>query len=228
MMCTEFIKKNTLKKSNTSRHIAPRRRSNECRASNNLSRGALTRRMGWQKIEQCQQEKTNGSWTHIHSNERRKLVVEGGWIQKRIYDIGWSDGKMCRGCTKEGTERPGLYSCPFLQESQKQVEQMGTRSNHVEGGLEMPKRFYVVSCRRKQLKDKPFESQRVGVRRAQKLEHVCQKPSRTTSPPMALCWESRAGGVRVGGQSCSLIMTRRWAQCGVLVLMYSAPSRGQR
>ena len=35
----------------------------------------------------------------------RKLVVEGGLVQKRLYDIGWSDEKKRRGCNKEGTEK---------------------------------------------------------------------------------------------------------------------------
>ena len=33
-------------------------------------------------------------------NVMRKFVVEGGWVQKRVFDIGWSDEKKCRGCTK--------------------------------------------------------------------------------------------------------------------------------
>ena len=28
-----------------------------------------------------------------HRNAMRKLVVEGGWVQKRLYDIRWSDQK---------------------------------------------------------------------------------------------------------------------------------------
>ena len=39
-------------------------------------------------------------WTDKHRNVMRKLVVEGGWVQKRLYDIGWSDEKKCRGCNK--------------------------------------------------------------------------------------------------------------------------------
>ena len=31
------------------------------------------------------------SWTAKHRNVMTKLVVEGGWVQKRVYDIGWSD-----------------------------------------------------------------------------------------------------------------------------------------
>ena len=31
---------------------------------------------------------------HLHLT--RKLVVEGGLVQKRLYDIGWSDEKKCK------------------------------------------------------------------------------------------------------------------------------------
>ena len=40
-----------------------------------------------------------------------KLVIEEGWVQKPLYDPGWSDEKMCRG-KEEGTEKHRLYHCP--------------------------------------------------------------------------------------------------------------------
>ena len=40
----------------------------------------------------------------------RKLVVEEGWVQKGFDDIGWSDDKKCKGCSKEeGTKKHRLY-----------------------------------------------------------------------------------------------------------------------
>ena len=42
-----------------------------------------------------------------------KQARTGGWFQKRMYDIGWSGEKKCRGCNKEeGTEKHRLYHCP--------------------------------------------------------------------------------------------------------------------
>ena len=39
-----------------------------------------------------------------------KLFVEGGWVRKRLYDIGWLDVKVCRGCKEEGgTEKHRLF-----------------------------------------------------------------------------------------------------------------------
>ena len=42
----------------------------------------------------------NGPLPDKHRNVTRKLVLEGGWVQKRLYGIGWSDEKRCRGCNK--------------------------------------------------------------------------------------------------------------------------------
>ena len=51
--------------------------------------------------------KTNEVWTDMHRNVTRKPVVEGCLVQKRLYDIGWSDEKKCRGSNKaeECTEK---------------------------------------------------------------------------------------------------------------------------
>ena len=63
-------------------------------------------------------KKTTETWTDKH----RKLVVEGGWVQIRLYDVGWSDEKKCRGCNKEeGTEKRRLYSCPCWKEVRNQI-----------------------------------------------------------------------------------------------------------
>ena len=58
--------------------------------------------------------KTNEVWTDMHRNVTRKPVVEGCWVQRRLYDIGWSDEKKCRGCKKEEerTEKHRRCHCP--------------------------------------------------------------------------------------------------------------------
>ena len=51
------------------------------------------------------------------SNATRKLVVDGSWVRKRLYGIGWSFEKKCRGCNKEeGTEEQRLYPSPCWTE----------------------------------------------------------------------------------------------------------------
>ena len=45
-------------------------------------------------------------------NVARKLFLGGDWVQKRLFDVGWSDESRCRACHKEeGTEKHRLYCC---------------------------------------------------------------------------------------------------------------------
>ena len=62
--------------------------------------------------------RTKEAWTDKHRHVARKLVLEGGgWVQRRLFDIGWSDEKKCQGCnTEEGTEKHRLYHCPCWKE----------------------------------------------------------------------------------------------------------------
>ena len=58
-------------------------------------------------------KKTNEEWTDRHRSTARKLVLEGGWVQKKLFDIGWSDESECQAFHKEkGTEKHRLYHCP--------------------------------------------------------------------------------------------------------------------
>ena len=57
--------------------------------------------------------KTNEEWTEKHRNVARTLVLEGGWVQKKLFDIGWSDESECQAChQEEGTDKHRLYHCP--------------------------------------------------------------------------------------------------------------------
>ena len=58
-------------------------------------------------------KKMKEKWTEKHRNVAGKLFLEGGWLQKRLFDIGWSDDRKCLACHKEeGTEKHRLYHCP--------------------------------------------------------------------------------------------------------------------
>ena len=35
----------------------------------------------------------------------RKIFLEGGWTQKRLFDIGWSDVSLCQACQMVGGHR---------------------------------------------------------------------------------------------------------------------------
>ena len=51
-------------------------------------------------------KKVKGVWTEKHRNLARKIFLEGGWTQKRLFGIGWSDISQCQACQmEEGTEK---------------------------------------------------------------------------------------------------------------------------
>ena len=52
-------------------------------------------------IKAMVRKKINEDMTDEHRNALKKIVVEGGWAQKRLYDVGWSNEDTCQGCNKE-------------------------------------------------------------------------------------------------------------------------------
>ena len=58
-------------------------------------------------------KKVRENWTEKHRNVARKIFLEGGWTQKILFDIDWSDTSQCQACKKkEGIEKHRLYHCP--------------------------------------------------------------------------------------------------------------------
>ena len=71
-----------------------------------------------------------------HRNVTRKLVVEGGWVQQFVYDIGFVERMEVKGCSQEeGTEKHRLYHCPSWREVryhiQEGLENREQRSSHL-------------------------------------------------------------------------------------------------
>ena len=67
-------------------------------------------------------EKASEKWTETHRNVMRKLVVEGGCVQNRFFDIGWSDQEVCQGCQEEeGTEKHRTHHRPAWRDARNQV-----------------------------------------------------------------------------------------------------------
>ena len=67
-------------------------------------------------------KKAKGVWTERHRNVARKIFVEGGWTQKGLFEIGWSDISECQSCkTEEGTEKHRLYHCPEWHAGRRDV-----------------------------------------------------------------------------------------------------------
>ena len=46
-------------------------------------------------------KKVKGDSTEKHCNVARKIFLEGGWTQKRLFDIGWSDVSFFQACQIE-------------------------------------------------------------------------------------------------------------------------------
>ena len=51
--------------------------------------------------------------------------MEGGWTQKRLFDVDRSDVSQCQACQKEeGTEKHRLYHCPEWYEVRREVPEV--------------------------------------------------------------------------------------------------------
>ena len=73
----------------------------------------------------------NFSCLKKHRNVARKLVWEGGWVQKKLFDIRWSDVSKCQAGHKEeggnttaqnGTKSDGGIPDAFRKWEQKSEE----------------------------------------------------------------------------------------------------------
>ena len=67
-------------------------------------------------------KKARGDWTEKHRNVTRKIFLEGGWTQNRLFDIGWLDVSQCQACQlEESTEKHRLYHCPEWHEIRREI-----------------------------------------------------------------------------------------------------------
>ena len=66
--------------------------------------------------------KVKENWTEKHRHVARKIFLEGGWTQKRLFDIGCSDVSQCQACrTEEGTETHRLCHCPEWYKVRREI-----------------------------------------------------------------------------------------------------------
>ena len=67
-------------------------------------------------------KKVKENWTEKHRNAAGKIFLEGGWTQKRLFDIGRSDVDQCQACQREeGTEKHRLHHCPECHEVRRAI-----------------------------------------------------------------------------------------------------------
>ena len=163
--------------------------------------------------------KTCEAWTVKHRHVTRKLVVEGGWVQKSLHTaFGWSDDKKCRGCNQEeGIEKHRLYHCPSWREVRNRIpEGVGKweqTSTMLKNGWKWPGGIASHLLSEGKLEEEPLVGPKVGIGQVHKTGACLLKASVTMSPPMALCWEFQAGGAHAPGRWCSSTKTRRWGRC---------------
>ena len=175
-------------------------------------------RVSLEPIQAMLRRKTGKSLADKHRNLMRKLVVEGGWVQKRLCDTWWSDEKKCEGCNKEGTEKHRLNHFPSRREVRNQIPggEMGAESN-VQGGV--AKRHHIASSERRYLKERPCVRPKLG-RVKGFWNHIATDGSFGVSGRWSACGSVMQldHDVEMGPMGC----TGRWRQG----LRCSVPSRG--
>ena len=151
--------------------------------------------------------KISGEWTDKHRSVMRKLVVEGGRVQRRLYDTGLSGEKKCRGCNnEEGREKHRLYHCPCWKEIGSQIPEklrkMGAKNKDIKERLDVT---WASSGR----SGTPcfFEGQVAVDMRVVCPKYVKKMPLKQAR--MVYWKKYQADGVRVDGQWCRWITMRR-------------------
>ena len=188
------------------------------------------------------------SWAAMH--EVVRVWLEPIHVAKKDQRVVDRQAPSFDGCRKECTTLNGRTERSVEAVTTKRArkssttvrhgEKSGTRyrkdwghGNREQNGeaLEMAKRYLVASSGAEVLGGKATCQPEGGSLKKHRSWAAHCKDYGTMSPPMSLGWESQARGVRVGGQWCGFIMTRRWDQCmecadlWMLSLMRSAPSR---
>ena len=65
-------------------------------------------------------KKVREDWSEKH--RAMKIFLEGGWTQKRLFDIGLSDVSQCQACQiEESTEKHKLYHCPERYKVRREI-----------------------------------------------------------------------------------------------------------
>ena len=108
-------------------------------------------------------KKTKEEWTEKHRNAARKWVLEIGGVQKRLFDIGWSDESE----SQNGTRSEGSSQKPPEKWSKKRKPQRRSGS-----GKEV---LLNILSQCKSMEQEPFQYEKVGVCEAQELEHASRR-----------------------------------------------------
>ena len=75
-------------------------------------------------------QKVKENWSEKHRNAASKIFLEGGWTQKRLFDVDWSDISKCQACQKEeGTEKPGSATAQNGTKSDERFQRFSENGN---------------------------------------------------------------------------------------------------
>ena len=91
-------------------------------------------------------KKTKGDWTDRHRNVARKLLLEGGWVRKKLFDIGWSDESEWPSLLQGGRHRKAqALPLPRMVRNQKGdprgFQKVGSKSENFKKGVEVAKSY---------------------------------------------------------------------------------------
>ena len=149
-----------------------------------------------------------------HRNVARNWVWEGGWVQQRLVDIGWSDESECQACHKEeGTEKHRLYHCAECHEIRREIPKTFRKW---EQKARTSKRYCNAS---ESEKHKSWGIPAEGFK-----NHVATDGSLLGTAGI---------GEHVAGQWCRWIMMKNWGLCMECTAQWmqhlrsSSPSRGR-
>ena len=137
-------------------------------------------------------------------------------MQKKLFDIGWSDESECQACHKEEcTEKHRLYPCPELQGIRREIPEAFRKWERErlqrKNGSDKELLSRILSVKASGTEGIP--AARSGSPRSTRIGVCQQKASRTMLLRTAPCWEEQASGEHVAGKWCSWITMRRWGSC---------------
>ena len=150
-------------------------------------------------------KKVKENWTEKHRNVARKIFLRGGWTQKRLFDVDWSDISQCQACQKEeGTEKHRLYHSPQWYEVRRDVPEV-FRKLEQKARTSKKEWMWQRGIDEHPLSGSQWNRGHFSMRKSGSLRStragVCQqKASRATLPLTAPCRETLASGEHAVGQ----------------------------
>ena len=162
-------------------------------------------------------KKTKEDWTEKHRNVARQLISEGGLVQKKLYDSGWSDESDCQACHKEeGTEKHSLYHCPERHECRREIPEAFSKWKQ-ETETSKKERKWQRGIVTHPLSESQWNRGHFSMKKWESEKHkswACQqKASKATLQLTPLFWVPLESGELVAGQWRSWIMMKNWCLC---------------